>query len=100
ILEIDTVNDAFIKDVNNELQITLKSLLNGIEVSSQLIGQITEPKIVKIHSALSKKKIKSFTEKIGKKVNVQESNHDKQVYEHSVNIYYVEHQDIIKKNVQ
>ncbi|KAF0534776.1 protein far1-related sequence 5-like [Gigaspora margarita] len=36
ILEIDTVNDAFIEDVNNEPQITLKSLLNGVEVSSKL----------------------------------------------------------------
>ncbi|CAG8797828.1 24066_t:CDS:2, partial [Cetraspora pellucida] len=28
VLELDTVNDAFIEDVNNELQATLKSLLN------------------------------------------------------------------------
>ncbi|CAG8827076.1 10056_t:CDS:2, partial [Gigaspora margarita] len=34
ILKINTVNDTFIKDINDELQIILKSLLNGIKVSS------------------------------------------------------------------
>ncbi|CAG8558183.1 14377_t:CDS:2, partial [Racocetra fulgida] len=154
ILEIDTVNDAFIEDVSDESQITLKSLLNGVklehndvirhatplrnqfeiafsvfktainivlEVKSdeeliqmlknfiiikwqakvstrhdsnnscndntkneldkvvplqqQLISQITEPKVVKIHSAPSKKKIKSFAEVLKKRADVQESNY-------------------------
>ncbi|RIB27933.1 hypothetical protein C2G38_2239825 [Gigaspora rosea] len=90
ILEIDTVNDAFIEDINNEPQITLKSLLNGIEVSSnnsdeELIRMLKnfitvkwqtckdltrKPKIVNIRGAPFKKKMKSFTEKLGKKVNV------------------------------
>ncbi|CAG8735077.1 30001_t:CDS:2 [Gigaspora margarita] len=119
ILEIDTVNDAFIEDITDELQITLKFLLNSVEFSSiaftvsktainialetnnstrsdsnnscknstknesyevvplqqQLISQITEPKVVKICSAPFKKRMKSFTEEMCKKVNVQESNH-------------------------
>ncbi|CAG8819075.1 18499_t:CDS:2, partial [Gigaspora margarita] len=48
-----------------------------VPLQQQLISQITEPKIVKIRGAPSKKKMKSFTEEMGKKVNVQESNHGK-----------------------
>ncbi|RIB26622.1 hypothetical protein C2G38_2162830 [Gigaspora rosea] len=62
-----TCKDSTRSDFNNSYEV--------VPLQQQLIGQITEPKVVKIRGAPSKKRMKSFTEELGKKVNVQENNY-------------------------
>ncbi|CAG8536409.1 16810_t:CDS:2 [Cetraspora pellucida] len=66
-------------NANNSCDNTNESVMkNGksdevVPLQRQLINQITDPKVVKIHGALSKKRIKSITELSDRKVKNQET---------------------------
>ncbi|CAG8697094.1 9992_t:CDS:1, partial [Scutellospora calospora] len=60
-------------DNTNENNIT-NELDEIVPLQQQLINQITDPKVVKICNTLSKKRMKSFTEILDKRVNNQEIN--------------------------
>ncbi|KAF0443469.1 protein far1-related sequence 5-like [Gigaspora margarita] len=71
-----TCKDSTRSDSNNSCEDSTKNESDEVvPLQQQLIGQITESKVVKIRGAPSKKRMKSFTEEMGKKVNVQDSNH-------------------------
>ncbi|CAG8853671.1 4553_t:CDS:2, partial [Gigaspora margarita] len=61
-------NNSTRSDSNNLCKNSTKNVSDEVvPLQQQLIGQITEPKVVKIHGAPSKKRMKSFTEEMGKK---------------------------------
>ncbi|RIB06498.1 hypothetical protein C2G38_2277415 [Gigaspora rosea] len=75
--DLSRYNSNDLSDLSNTINEDIKTNNESDEISplqQQLISQIADPKVTKIRGAPSKKRLKSFTKVLDKRVNTQETN--------------------------